>query len=182
MKEKTKIRQLHRLPEGSILTKESGYKEYTDSFVVTLKRTDVEPWEAIAAFFQSSPRWIDQLFILRNKLVKMIGLKSDMADITKINPPYTVGQRFGFFHLYHISDNEAVLGEDDKHLDFRLSFYLQQKDKSELAVSTVVKLNNRIGRVYFFVVKRIHRLIVPVMVKRMAENIDEKLLPIYKSN
>ncbi len=171
----------HRtIPENSLLSKEAHRYDYKDSFRLTLARTDVEPWELVAAFFQSAPGWVDTLFILRNKMVGLLGLKADLADVSKLNPPYETGRQFGLFKLLAINHNEAVLGEDDKHLNFRVSLLVDRTQENSLVVSTVVKINNRLGKAYFFVVKPFHRFIVPIMVKRMAVKINNKSLPQYK--
>ena len=53
---------------------------------------------------------------------------------------------------------------------------VKRGDVDELTISTVVTINNLVGRVYFFVVKRFHRIIVPVIGRRMVGNIDDYLL------
>ena len=170
------------IPSESMLFDDSKKYDYSDSFSVSLQRQDVESWELVAAFFLSTPKWVDNLFVLRNKLVSAIGLKAAMADLTQLNPPYKKGQQFGVFRILEMTDNEVVLGENDKHLDFRTSLFIERGIDDRLVVSTIVKINNYFGKVYFFIVKRVHQIIVPIMVKRMVKNIDGKLLPQYADN
>ena len=167
------------IPENSLLHKEAQRYTYQDSFRLPLARTDVESWELVAAFFQSAPGWVDKLFILRNKIAGLFGLKVDLADLNQLNPPYETGRQFGLFKLFAINHDEAMLGENDKHLDFRVSLMLDRAQKNSLIVSTAVKINNRLGTAYFFVVKPFHRFIVPIMIRRMAMKIDNKSMPQY---
>jgi hypothetical protein len=105
-----------------------------------------------------------------------------MVDITQLNPPYKKSQQFGVFRILEITDNEVVLGENDKHLNFRTSLFIKRGIDDRLVVSTIVKVNNYFGKIYFFVVKRIHQIIAPIMIKSMVKNIDGKLLPQYTNN
>lgn len=168
-----------KLPEESVLSKENIHYDYQDSMVITLNRRSIESWEPVAAFFQCAPSWIVLLFKLRNKIASIFGLKTDLADLSQLNPPYETGKAFGVFKLHSISENEAILGEQDKHLDFKVSFLIREAESTELALSTIVKINNRLGKVYMFFVKPVHKIIVPIMLKRMAQSIEKKALPQY---
>jgi hypothetical protein len=80
--------------------------------------------------------------------------------------------RIGIFKVYGKSETEIVLGEDDKHLDFRLSV-LRTPDLSptlggQLTVSTVVHCHNLLGRAYIFVIAPFHRLVVKASLRRAA--------------
>ena len=58
-----------KLPISSLLYAEQSQYKHCDCFPVVLKRSNVESWELISAFFQSVPGWVDKLFVLRNKIV-----------------------------------------------------------------------------------------------------------------
>ena len=170
------------LPLESIISEESKCYDYTDSFSLSLKRSDIESWELLAAFFQSAPKWVDTLFRLRNRLVSVFGLKADMANTTQLNPPFSIGQQLGVFRVYEIEEDEVVLGENDKHLDFRTSLFIERGVDNQLVISTIVKVNNVLGAIYFFVVNRVHQIIVPIMLNRMVKNIDGNRLPQYSQS
>ena len=113
--------------------------------------------------------------MLRNKIVGSLGLKTGAPKKTELKPPYHVGQKIGLFHVLAITDDEVVLGEDDKHLDFRVSLFVMKKNtEAVLIVSTLVKTKNLLGVMYFSVVKPIHLVIVPMMVREMAKRIDAR--------
>ena len=165
-------------PTESALHADSSQYQYSDSFAILLQRTDIESWELIAAFFQSAPSWVDSLFALRNRIVGYLGLKTGHDNSRDLDPPYQVGRRIGLFRVIGLTDSEAIIGEDDRHLDFRVSLLLIRNDAgSQLVVSTLVKTKNALGVAYFSVVKHFHRLIVPIMARAMARKIEGRSLP-----
>ena len=80
--------------------------------------------------------------------------------------------RIGIFKVYSKSETEIVLGEDDKHLDFRLSVLrtpgLSPSLGGQLTVSTVVHCNNLLGRAYLLVIAPFHRQVVTASLHRAA--------------
>ena len=58
--------------------------------------------------------------------------------------------------------------ENDTHLKFRVSVMAIKKDGiTTIYLTTIVKFNNRLGRIYFFIVKPFHRIIIQTLVKRV---------------
>lgn len=90
--------------------------------------------------------------------------------------PWEIGKKAGLFTLYAKTENELILGDDDKLLNFRVSVFMQPatKESSEtiVTVSTLVKLNNWLGKVYFFFVKPLHRMFVPIIMGRNFQKLE----------
>ncbi|WP_257033594.1 DUF2867 domain-containing protein [Streptomyces sp. Ag109_G2-15] len=63
---------------------------------------------------------------------------------------------------------EVLLGEDAGHLDFRASI---QVDDLQVTLSTVVRIHNWRGRLYWAVVKHVH----PFMARTMLRRIHRRL-------
>lgn len=107
---------------------------------------------------------------LRDAIVAIFGLKT----AKHLGSAGTGGQesRVGIFKIYSTAPTEIVLGEDDKHLDFRLSVLYSDTPsplgKQRLIVSTVVHCHNRLGRAYIFLIAPFHRLIVQASLRRAA--------------
>ncbi len=171
-----------QLPVESILNNKNVDYNYVDSYngllkvpIATISIDDVGK-----AFFKSGPKWIDNLFAFRNRLVKSIGLKTSNSqndkDETSKNFKCTPGEQVGLFKVFDVSANEVILGEDDKHLDFRVSLFFKEQEKEtvDLNVSTVVQYHNWLGRFYFIPVKFFHKLIVPTMLKDMIINLQKE--------
>lgn len=105
----------------------------------------------------SMPRWAMALMALRNAIVRPLGLKSD--DIGE-------GQDTLFPITYEDAD-QLVLGVDDSHLNFRISF-VRHDDRIHMA--TWVHRNNTLGRAYLAVIMPFHVLIVRDCMKRIARH------------
>jgi hypothetical protein len=73
------------------------------------------------------------------------------------------GARAGGFPVIEDGPNRAVLGFDDRHLDFRIVVDIVRSNHGGvLGVTTLVKRNNLLGYIYLAVVSPFHRRIVPV--------------------
>jgi hypothetical protein len=171
------------LPNNSFIQSSFRVIDYHDAFAgeFDLNR-DISIDECVYAFFESAPNWVNFLMNLRNKLVKNLGLKSsDVFDINnqKADFKMEVGSGLGVFKILRRSDQEVMMGEDDKHLNFRVSLLLNQvggSTKYSLILSTAVKMNNWFGKLYFLPVKPIHKLIVPVMLRGIIRHLQNQKL------
>lgn len=62
--------------------------------------------------------------------------------------------------------SRLVMGEDDRHLDFRVVLDVAGEAAARaVTVATVVRYRNAFGRAYFALVRPFHRLVVPAMVR-----------------
>lgn len=130
-----------------------------------------------AFFMLKPPRWITMLFTLRNSIAGFFGLKTGgkgidgqrLPDGFKLEP----GERLGLFRVFSKSNTEVVIGEDDWHLNFRVSLFFERQTVGEQAivVSTVVRFNNWFGRFYFMLVRPFHGVIVRAMLKGVVQAI-----------
>ena len=108
--------------------------------------------------------------MVRDAIVAGFGLKT--AKHLKSVGTENRESHVGIFKIYSTDQTEIVLGEDDKHLDFRLSLLCSDTPsplgKRRLIVSTVVHCHNRLGRIYFFLIAPFHRLVVQSSLRRAA--------------
>lgn len=107
--------------------------------------------------------WVERLMRLRDAIVSMFGLKTASALRADAGAGRT--PRVGIFRIYETLQDEVVLGEDDKHLDFRLSV---QRYPGQLTAVTVVHCHNLLGRTYIRVIAPFHRLVVRSALDRAA--------------
>ncbi|MDH6165371.1 hypothetical protein M2282_000499 [Variovorax boronicumulans] len=142
-----------------------------DAFAVQLPfGTSSDPdvlWRFLIA---QQPSWIGWLTNIRDAIVASFGLKTAKHLATLSSE--ADADRIGIFKVYARSATEIVLGEDDKHLDFRLSV-LHTPDLSptlggQLTVSTVVHCHNLLGRAYISVIAPFHRQVVKASLRRAA--------------
>jgi hypothetical protein len=137
---------------------------YEDTFTASVRRqTPITLDELNQAFRKAMPWWVLALLGLRNLLVGWTGLKTGRGKKR---------EGYGLFDLFtEISrtDDVAFLGDDDRHLDFRVLVRVRNAgDEKAVDVTTLVRFNRREGRVYFFFVKPFHKLIVVALMRRVA--------------
>lgn len=172
------------LPATSMLHTSGETYHYVDAYKSSFidSNNTITTLELSKAFFSAGPKWVEVLFHIRNKIVSVFGLKTSnvtnnrqaLLNAFKCEP----GERLGLFKVYAKTDKEVVLGEDDAHLNFRVSLFMEPlaKDgiqKKEITVSTVVKYNNWFGRLYFLPVRPFHRLIAPTLLKGMIKELEK---------
>ena len=128
--------------------------------------------DLLLAFGGSAPAWVDALMAARNQVVGRLGLKTGPMPAA-LQGPLHVGQYLGMFQVRHLGPDLALMGEDDRHLDFRIFVRVDRAKvpaggAAELVVSTWVRPHNWAGRAYLAVVWPFHWLISKVMVRRLA--------------
>lgn len=161
------------LPENSLI--KNIPSDYMDSYSAGINAKLLTIEQVGKSFFLASPDWVNTLLLLRDKVVGFLGLKTgrDASDKQRLiaNFKCEVGERVALFKVFDKNQDEVVFGENDKHLDFRVSLFLD-REKGKLIVSTVVKFNNWMGRLYFLPVLPFHKIIVPVITKGMVKRLE----------
>lgn len=152
--------------------------DYADAYRIQLPASTPSDLDAIAhAALGTAPRWISLLMRLRDWLVGMIGLKTAGRSARRNlgHDKLQAGDRLGIFRVFDRRADELLLGEDDRHLDFRVSVLLRNDGKAEWAIIvTVVRFNSWLGRAYFLPVRPFHKLIVPAMMRHAYQRDSNK--------
>ncbi len=150
------------LPPQSQITGIYTMVNLADAFSIALPPGVSADPEVLARFlFANQASWIGILMTVRDSVVACFGLKTG-KHLGSMDAGKS-GGRVGIFKIYNKSETEIVLGEDDKHLDFRVSVLCSGEPapgRRQLVVSTVVHCHNRLGRVYIFLIAPFHRLVV----------------------
>ena len=168
------------LPETSILSNQQN--DYSDSFkaIIPDPENQIAIDDIAKAFFLSAPKWVEKLMKIRDSLVGFLGLKTTSKlgsrDEILANIKCKVGDQLGLFKVFYKTANEVVLGENDKHLNFRVSLLYESNsdfpDAKNVIITTTVKFNNLFGKLYFLPVKPIHGLIVPAMLRGTVKQLE----------
>jgi len=158
------------LPAESAIANSYVSVNLADAYCVELPDGASTNPELLARFiFTHQARWIRGLIGIRDALLAGFGLKT--AKHLRSLKLESGTERLDFFKIYTTTPNEIVLGEDDKHLDFRLSVLCSGPSsgaKRHLIMSTVVHCHNRLGRLYLFLIAPFHRLIVQSSLRSAA--------------
>jgi hypothetical protein len=159
------------LPSESRIAKAYASTDLADAYSIELPSGASTDPELLARFILShQAAWIGSLLAIRDAVVGRFGLKT-VKQLTSLGAEGKI-DRVGIFKIYDTSPSEIVLGEDDKHLDFRLSVLCSNQPppggKRQLTLSTVVHCHNRLGRLYILVIAPFHRLVVQSSLRSAA--------------
>jgi hypothetical protein len=143
-----------------------------DAYAIRLPEDAITDPELLARFlFAHQPSWVAWLLSMRDVLVARFGIKTTRQLRMSSRP--ASNERVDIFRIYEPRPNEIILGEDDRHLDFRVSVMREMRALSTgprpyLIVSTVVHCHNRLGRTYITLIAPFHRLVVESGLRRAA--------------
>lgn len=145
--------------------------DLADAYSVPLPHGTAANPELLARFiFAQQAPWVTGLMKVRDTFVAGFGLKTS-GQLTQLGVDGGA-KRIGIFKIYSTTEHEIVLGEDDKHLDFRLSVLCSTPPapagERRLVLSTVVHCHNRLGRIYIFLIAPFHRRVVQSSLRRAA--------------
>lgn len=97
--------------------------------------------------------------IVRDAVMRRFGVKTSehlRADLARRN-----ADRIDFFPVLSRSSTEIILGEDDRHLGFRVSLLLREAEGSrELVATTFVHCHGPLGRAYLATIMLGHVMVV----------------------
>jgi hypothetical protein len=161
-----------RLPPQSGVTRLYPSVHLADAFAIRLPGGASADPDVLARFiFSHQPAWVGGLMRVRDLAVARMGLKTGKHLATLAQG--AAAERVGIFRVYSTNGSEIVVGEDDKHLDFRVSVLCSGEAGpgmgKELTVSTVVHCHNLLGRTYILAIAPFHRLVVKASLRRAAK-------------
>lgn len=144
--------------------------DFADAYEIPISKPQLDASAVYWAVFGVEPVWVRWLMRWRGHIAIRLGLTHPF-DTVKASPSsvptFQLGRRVGPFTVQSVSAHEVIVGDDDKHLNFRIScLKTVSGGRAFITVSTVVQIHNTLGRFYMFVVKPFHRFIAPFMVRR----------------
>ena len=148
--------------------------DYSDVYTCEVyAEKEVIPDDIMVSFWVDFPAWVNMLFKLRNFMVKFVGLKSsENGDLKELEKCIRTGKPYGLFSVPAKNCNETVLLLTDKHLNAYISVYVESKEEHKtISVITLVHFKNKLGRIYFFVIRPFHGLVVKSMLKRTVNKV-----------
>lgn len=132
--------------------------DYSDSVSKRIKPAEpLTPDFIFEETFCNFPKPVDWLMKMRNAMVKPFGLQ---------------GGR-GFRNLIaERNDEEIIICKNDKHLCFWVGIYCSQPVDGwqNASVTTVVKFNNFLGRIYFIGIWVFHKLLVKSLFRKAIKS------------
>jgi hypothetical protein len=124
------------------------------------------------AFWTVKPKWLKNLYCIRNTLVKPFGLKGDEnKNAEEIERCIREGTSSGLMSVSDKSENETVLYLSDKHLSAHLSVYIENEGNEQIVNAiTLVQFHNWLGYTYFYVICPFHHIVVRKMLKHAIKS------------
>lgn len=156
------------VPSDSVLAPLYVGADLLDAYAIHLPAGANDDLEVLArAGFERQAWWIRALTRVRDVVMATVGVKSSRAVGVAAAAR---GPVIGFFPVLSKSAGELVMGEDDRHLDFRLAILLRAgaAGDRELVVVTVVHCHNWLGRTYLAAIAPFHRVIAPASLEQAA--------------
>lgn len=140
-----------------------------------------EPKDMMIAFFKSFPKTFMGLLRLREWIAKRLNLKTapETNETDRLERLHNfnghIGESVAVFDVLESDQRELVTGQKDSHLDFKLSFIsYSENGRVMMQMATTVVINNTIGKMYFAVVKPIHKYYMRQIFKRMEFTLANK--------
>lgn len=150
--------------------------DFHDAWSIKSKAVERSALGHFIAAVQRTPKWVNACMALRNRTVAMLGLKNlgylSALARDKLPSEYRPGDRVGIFTLFQNTFDEALLGDKDKHLNVVLSVHrilLPGASEVSVTLTTVVHVNNALGRIYMLPVKPMHRVIAPAVLSSIGK-------------
>lgn len=160
-------------PPGSLIASHIEAAYFHDAWSIRAGEPRLSALGQLLKLMSQAPRWVETSMALRNRVVARLGLK-DLGgfgnfDRGKAEAEYQPGDRVGIFTLFQVTPDEVLMGDRDKHLDVVLSLHRRQEGPDvRLTVTTVVHVNNWLGRIYMLPVTPMHKLIAPATMRTLA--------------
>ena len=157
LERKARVRRTTPPPESVV----AGWYENAsllDSYSIDLSSSKQYSMRVLATrTVGDPPAWINALVAVRDAVVTPFGVKTS-GEVRASRPD---NERVDFFPVQWESNDEIVLGEDDRHLDFRLSLLRRNSPTgTQLIATTVVHSHNAFGLTYLNVIRPFHHLLV----------------------
>lgn len=149
---------------------------YSDAFECSFNsQKEINPDDLQIAFWTKSPKWIDNLFKIRNRLVQLVGLDNGKSRVEDLEDCIRNNKKHSIFSVACKSENETVMKLSDKHLDAYMSIYVSDKEDNlkTVCVITVVHIHNLLGYLYFYSICPFHQVVVKGMLKYLIQNLSK---------
>jgi Protein of unknown function (DUF2867) len=157
-------------PPDSLISNWYPRSQLLDSYAIDMPSAPAGNMRQLAMLALGDPPvWFRMLLTIRDAAIRPLGIKSS-RQLRASGPP---AARVDFFPILEERENEIVLGENDRHLDFRMSLLrIQAGSDTKIVATTVVHIHNRLGRAYIDVIRPFHHLVVRRTMARLAGSVS----------
>ena len=162
------LAHIHRVapPASSAIAGWFPHADLVDSYTIDIPAGKSDAPEIARAMLGRSPPWLKTLLAIRDTVMARLGVKTT----AQLRRGAGASGRIGFFPIVSSTSGEIVLGENDRHLDFRFSLLIERGDGAldRVVATTAVHCHNRLGRMYLRVIMPFHHVVVRSLLARAA--------------
>lgn len=151
-----------RYPQTGALMRHYREGDFLDSQVAPVADPTLNAADLTLLTFFAMPRWVTLLLGLRNLIMGPFGVKTGEGQGLAIpTREEIVSARYkGVFGVESATNEEVILGTNDRHLDFRVSILKTREPSDHVALSTWVHPHSVWGWLYLWAIYPFHKLIV----------------------
>jgi uncharacterized protein DUF2867 len=125
--------------------------DFRHAYRAPLNRSDLGVVEIFFVIFARRPAWMNLMLIARNKAAALAGLEvpttSEIMNMQK-RDRYLVGEKIGPWPIFFLDSNELLAGQNNKHMDFRLSIMkVHDRVRPSVVVSTLARFTTSSGNI-----------------------------------
>jgi hypothetical protein len=158
------------LPPQSVIAGLYKGADLADAFAITLPKPATADIDQLTRAVLCNPSWwFRALLACRDALVGPLGVKTSSQQRAQLAD--AAAPHIDFFPVVSRTEDEIVIGADDRHLDFRTSVLIHRNatgERCQLIVTTVVHSHNALGHLYLLMIAPFHRLVVRANLQRAA--------------
>lgn len=187
--------ELEDVPENSLLRQHLSPRDthHKDTFMISVNGMDFGDLKAgqilellLEGFLNNAPRGVSRLMMIRNVLVRPIGLRTSplgcpVSSLLSDDRTHLFADRYPVLDQHVAEDGshaQVVLGAWDKHLIFRSCIGVERVGPNHvnLTLGTAVRCKNLFGHFYMSAISLVHRkYISPTMILRAADYLVSKI-------
>jgi len=137
---------------------------YRDSFKVQVNKTELEAKNVYHSIFGFLPKPVQLALSFRNSVVKYFGFSASNTEMSLPLEDIEAGKKAGFLIIESVEPSEVICGAYEHNMDMWLS--VLKLSEQEFAVSTLVNLKTKTGKVYMAFIKPFHKLVAKYCIKQ----------------
>jgi hypothetical protein len=137
---------------------------YRDSFKVQVNIANLGAKNVYHSIFGFLPKPVQLALKMRNSIVKHLGFTVSNTEMSLPLEEIEAGKQAGFLIIEFVSDTEVICAAYEVNMDMWLS--VLKISEQEFAISTLVNLKTKTGKVYMAFIKPLHKLIAKYCIKQ----------------
>ncbi len=151
-------------PSDTEINGKESDSHYRDSFKVQVSVEGLDAKQVYHSIFGYLPKSVQLALKVRNSIVKLFGFAASDTEMSLPLEEIKTGRKAGFLTIESVTESEVICGAYESNMDMWLS--VLKLSEQEFAVSTLVNLKTRSGRLYMAFIKPFHKLVAKYSIRQ----------------